>query len=146
MPFGGNSTGHRLDTLQTRRVAGGISVGELARRANISDLLIVRLESGGTCDPEESQRILDALAPPVALASNTQANPTVFTVTAGHTLQTGDTVVIAGNATSNADPNGTRIATRINGTTFSVPIDCSVAGGTGGTATPSLASLGIVRL
>jgi hypothetical protein len=137
---------HRLDTLKARRLLGGVSVQELAKRAGLTDLVIEDLESGASCQPDVTQRILDALAGPVPLASNTQANPTVFTVTAGHTFQSLDTVVIAGNITSNADPNGTRVVTRINGTTFSVPIDCSVAGGTGGTATLQPASLGIARL
>lgn len=136
---------HRLDGLKARRLLGGISVPELARRANLTDEMVEHLENGNTCQPEVTQRILDALAPPVALTSNTQANPTVFT-SAAHTFQTGDTVLIAGNLTSNADPNGTRVVTRISGTTFSVPIDCSVAGGTVGTATAQPASLGIARL
>ncbi len=141
-----SSKGHRLDTLQARRLLAGLSIGELARRATVADETITLLEAGNSCEPEITQRILDALAPPVALASNTQANPTVFTVTAGHSFQTGDTVSIAGNSGSNADPNGTRVVTRINATTFSVPIDCSVAGGTGGTATIQPASIGIARL
>lgn len=136
---------HRLDGLRVRRQLGGISVAELAKRATVSDREIDRLESGGSCQPEVTQRILDALMAPVALTSNTQANPTVFT-SAAHAFQTGDTVSIAGVATANADPNGTRVVTRISGTTFSVPIDCSVAGGTGGVATPTVASLGIARL
>lgn len=140
------SIGHRLDTLRARRLLGGVSIGELARRANITDELVRMLENGGNCSPEVTQRILDALGPPVTMATNTQANPTVFTVTAGHSFQTGDTVVIAGNASSNADPNGTRVATRVSATQFSVPIDCSVAGGTGGTATIAAASVGIARL
>lgn len=139
------SVGHRLDTLQTRRLSGGLTRTELARKANVSHLIIVQLETGGNCTPDVSQRILDALAPPVAITSNTQANPSVLT-TATHTIQTGDTVVIASVVGSDADINGTRVATRINGTTFSVPVDASVSGGTGGTATPSLASLGIARL
>lgn len=140
-------TGHRLDTLQARRILGGLSVGEVARRANVSDQTVLILENGGNCQPEVSQRILDALAGvPAALATNTQANPTVFTVTAGHNFQTGDTVLIANNTVSNADPNGTRIATRVNATTFSVPIDCSVAGGTGGTGTIQAASVTLARL
>lgn len=136
---------HRLDTLQARRILAGISVGELARRANVSDQTVVILENGGNCPVEVTQRILDALVPAVALTSNTQANPTVFTTPANQ-IQNGDTVLIAGNATSSADPNGTRVATRINATSFSVPIDCSVAGGTGGTATPTPACVGIARL
>jgi hypothetical protein len=131
-----NTHGHRLDSLQSRRVLGGLSIPRLARLANVSDLTIVNLENGGNCEPHITQRILDALSGggPVALTSNSQVNPTVFTV-AAHTFQTGDSVTIAGVATANADPNGTRVVTRINATTFSVPVDCSVAGGTGGTAT-----------
>lgn len=137
---------HRLDGLQARRILGAVSIQDLAKRANITDELVQRLERGDSCQPEITQRILDALVgPAIALTSNTQANPTVFTV-AAHNFQTGDTALIAGVATANADPNGTRIVTRINGTTFSVPIDCSVAGGTGGTATPTQASLGLARL
>lgn len=132
------------DTLRTRRQTAGLSVGELARRASVSDLTINILENGGTCDPQVVDRILDGLAGQngVPLASNTQANPTVFTVTAGHQFQTNDSVTIAGNTSSNADPNGTRTVTRINGTTFSVPVNCSTAGGTGGTATLLKASIG----
>jgi hypothetical protein len=137
---------HRLDTLRARRLLGGLSVQELAKRAGLTDLVVEDLESGASCQPEVTQRILDVLAPAVPLASNTQANPTVFTVTNGHSFQSLDTVVIAGNITSNADPNGTRVVTRINGTTFSVPVDCSVAGGTLGTATLQPASVGIARL
>lgn len=139
------SRGHRLDSLQARRVLGGFSIGDLAKKASVSDESIIALEAGGTCDPEVTQRLIDALGPPVSLTSNTQANPTVFT-SATHLFQTGDTVVIAGNITSNADPNGTRVVTRISATTFSVPIDCSVAGGTAGTATIQPASVGIARL
>lgn len=140
-----SAVGHRLDTLQARRVLAGISVGELARRANVSDQTVIQLENGGNCPVEVSQRLMDAIALPVAITSNTQANPTVLT-TAANLFKTGDTVVIAGVVGSNADVNGTRVATVVSGTTFSVPVDDSVAGGTGGTATPSLASLGLARM
>jgi hypothetical protein len=144
----------RLDGLKARRILGGFTVTELARRSNTSDAIVTQLEAigssgraeGGTVNEDIAQRLLDAIAPPVALATNTQASPTVFTVTAGHGFQTGDTVVIAGNVGSNADPNGTRVVTRINATTFSVPVNCAAAGGTGGTATATLASVGIARL
>lgn len=139
------SVGHRLDGLQARRVLGGQSVTELARRAVLTDERIQRLENGDPGRPEESQRILDALGPPVAITTNTQANPTVCTV-ATHTFQTGDEVVIAGNTGSNAPINGTRIVTRISATQFSVPVDCTLAGGTGGTATLQPASIGLARL
>jgi hypothetical protein len=138
--------GHRLDTLQTRRILGGLSVGELARRANVSDRLINLLEAGGNCGPVESQRILDALAPPATLTSNSQANPTSCLTAAVHTFQTGDTVILAGITGANADPNGSRVATRVDTTHFTVPINCTTAGGTGGTATADPASIGIARL
>lgn len=138
--------GHRLDTLQARRLLGGLSVGELARRANVSDWAINKLESGGTCDPAVTQRILDALGPPATLTSNSQANPTSCLTAAVHTFQTGDSVLLAGITGANADPNGTRTATRVDSTHFTVPIDCTTAGGTGGTATIQPASVTLARL
>jgi hypothetical protein len=137
--------GHRLDSLKTRRILGGVSVQELAKRANLTDRLIEQVENGNPCDPHVTQRILDALGPPVAVTSNTQASPTVLT-TATHLFQTGDTVTLAGITGANADPNGSRVATRLSATTFSVPVNCSTAGGTGGTATIEPASVGIARL
>lgn len=136
---------HRLDGLRVRRGAGGLSVDELAKRATVPAHLVDALESGGSCTPEVTQRVLDALGGTVTLTSNSQASPTVFTV-AAHTYQTGDTVVIAGVTGANADPNGSRVVTRINATTFSVPVNCAVAGGTGGTATLDPTSVGIARL
>jgi len=140
-----NSTGHRLDTLQARRILAGMSVTELAKAANVSDWIVRQAEAGASVACDLSQRILDALMTPVAITSNTQANPTALT-TAANRFQTGDTLVIAGVAASNADVNGTRVYTRTNGTSGTVPVDCSVAGGTGGTATPSLASIGLARM
>ncbi len=51
----------RLDTLKTERAAAGVSVTELARRANSSDATVQRLEVGGVCEKWEAQRIADAL-------------------------------------------------------------------------------------
>jgi DNA-binding XRE family transcriptional regulator len=144
MPSPG-SNGHRLDTLKTRRLLGGMTITQLAKAANVSDLTIVRLEAGGNCTPTESARIINALAPPVALTSNTQASPTVFT-SATHLFQTGDTALIAGVAGANADPNGSRVVTRVDATSFSVPVNCGTAGGTGGTATNQGASVTLVSL
>jgi len=137
---------HRLPTLQARRILGGLLVGDLARLARVDDWIINALEVGGSCQPEVTDRILNALGSPVALTSNSQVSPTVFTTTTAHTFQTGDTVTIAGVTGANADPNGARVITRLSPTTFSVPVDCSTAGGTGGTATITAASIGIVRL
>jgi hypothetical protein len=144
----------RLDSLKARRILGGLTVTELARRSNTSDFIVTQLEAigssgraeGGTCNEDVAQRLLDALAPPVVITSNSQANPSVITTAAAHSYQTGDTVTIAGVAGSNADINGSRIVTRINATSFSVPVNASTSGGTGGTVTASLVSLGIARL
>jgi predicted transcriptional regulator len=59
----------RLDSLRAQREAAGLTQDQLARRANVSLLLIQRLESlpgvsggsSGTCEPHEAQRIADAL-------------------------------------------------------------------------------------
>lgn len=137
--------GHRMDTLKARRLTGGYTVTRLAQLATVSDQTIIQLENGGNCDVVASERIITALGPPVAITSNSQANPTVITC-AEHTFQTGDTVVLAGITGANADPNGSRVVTRINGTSFSVPVNCLTAGGTGGTATIDPASVTRVSL
>lgn len=51
--------GPRLDNLRTQR--GAMSVGDLAKKANVSDWTVRRLEAGGNCDAHEAQRIADAL-------------------------------------------------------------------------------------
>lgn len=137
--------GHRLDGLKARRILGGLTVRELSRLSNTSDRIVTTLENGGTCDPHVTQRILDAIGPPVAITSNSQASPSVVT-TAAHTFQTGDTVTIAGVAGSNADINGSRVVTRVNGTSFSVPVNAGTSGGTGGTATIASASVSLASL
>jgi hypothetical protein len=71
-----------------------------------------------------------------AITSNSQANPTVVTCASPHKRTTGDIVLIAGVAGSNADVNGSRAVTVVSDTTFTVPINCTVAGGTGGTFVP----------
>jgi hypothetical protein len=137
---------HRHDTLATRRVAGGFSVADLAKKANVCELVIRILERGGTCNPDVTQRILDALAPPATITSNSQVNPTSILTAAAHLFQTGDTVVIAGVVGANANPNGTRVATRVDTTHFTVPVDSSTASGTGGTATVDPATTSVARL
>lgn len=63
------------------------------------------------------------------LASNTAASPTVVTCY-GHGLQTGDIITIAG---SNCTPtiNGQRTVTRIDDSTFSVPVAVTIDGTAG---------------
>lgn len=137
---------HRHDSLKTRRLLGGWTIGDLAKAARVSDRIIKVLEDGGTCTPRDSRQILDAMAPTVTLTSNTQASPTVFTTATAHLFQTGDGVTIAGNTGSNADPNGSRVVTRIDGTSFSVVVNCTTAGGTGGTAAPNTTITGLASL
>lgn len=68
---GGKGKSSRLDSLEAQRIAAGLTVTGLARKANVSDLLIRRLEAGGNCEGHEAQRIADALG--VSLATLGQA-------------------------------------------------------------------------
>jgi len=138
------SAGHRLDTLQTRRVLGGLSLQELARRANLTDEVIQRLERGDSCRPEVTDRIVSALGSPVAVTSSSVADPSVIT-TATHTFQTGDSVTIAGHSGSTPAINSTHTITRIGATSFSIPVNVTI-GGTGGTATLQPASVGLATV
>ena len=138
------SRGHRLDNLQTRRKAAGISVAEMARLTNTSDWVIHSLENGNSCDPQITERILDALGASVAVTSSSVANPTHLT-TATNTFKSTDTVTIAGHAGSTPDINGERVATVVSGTDFTIPVNVTI-GGTGGTARLSATALGIARL
>jgi hypothetical protein len=84
-------------------------------------------------DPGNTQTTsVDALAtaPAQAITGNTLANPTVVTSTLPHGLVNGDIVVFSG---SNSTPvlDGSRVATVISPTTFSVPLNVTVAGTAG---------------
>ena len=137
--------GHRLDSLKARRIAAGISVADLAKRANVSDQIIGLLESGGNCLPEVTQRLLDTLGPPVTITSSSIANPTNILTATAHTFVSTDTVTIAGHTGSTPAVDGERVATRVDSTNFTVPINVS-GGGTGGTARLSPTTLGRVTL
>lgn len=67
----------------------------------------------------------------VPITSNSVANPTVVTCPVPHGLTTNDKILISGVADSSPTINGERVVTRINDTTFSVPVNVTV-GGTGG--------------
>jgi hypothetical protein len=72
----------------------------------------------------------------IPITSNSQANPTVVTTPVDHGLTTGDTVLIAGVATSSPTINGERTVTVTGARTFTVPVDTSAgAAGTGGSFT-----------
>jgi transcriptional regulator with XRE-family HTH domain len=64
---------HRLDSLKTQRLAAGLSVRELARKANVPEIWIARAEAtdtpsqkGNPLHPDESRRLADALGVTVA--------------------------------------------------------------------------------
>jgi hypothetical protein len=67
----------------------------------------------------------------IPITSNTIANPTVVTTPVPHKLTTGDVVLISGVITSTPAINGQQSVTVISPTTFSVPVNVTVAG-TGG--------------
>ncbi len=80
----------------------------------------------------------------VAITSNSQASPSVITCPAPHGLTSGDRVLISGVSNSDADINGENVVTVISTTTFSVPVNAGVAGGTGGSFVRSDSSNGAV--
>jgi hypothetical protein len=77
---------------------------------------------------------------PTVITGNTMANPTVVTTATPHGLQSGQTIVISG---SNSTPsiNGAQVVTVISSTTFSVPVNVTVAGTTGSFATSNITIL-----
>ncbi len=83
--------------------------------------------TGATVDytTDTSQRV-------IPITSNTIANPSVVTTPVPHGLTTGQVILIAGVATSSPTINGQQTVTVISSTTFSVPVNVTVAG-TGGT-------------
>lgn len=65
------------------------------------------------------------------IVSSSVANPSVITTAAAHGLTTGDRVTIAGHTGSTPDINGTHTVTVLSATTFSIPINVTVAGADG---------------
>jgi hypothetical protein len=76
---------------------------------------------------------LDPAQRVIPITSNTIANPSVVTTPVPHGYATGDIVLIAGVATSSPTINGQRTVTVVSPTTYSVPVNVTVAG-TGGSA------------
>lgn len=75
--------------------------------------------------------------PAVTIVSSSVANPTVITTLTPHGYISGDTATIAGHTGSTPAVDGSRVVTVLTDTTFSVPVNVSVAG-TGGTITRTL--------
>lgn len=74
---------------------------------------------------------------PIVISGNTAANPSVVTTATPHGLSSGMTIVISG---SNSTPslNGSQVVTFISPTTFSVPVNVTIAGTAGLIATSNL--------
>lgn len=77
----------------------------------------------------------------IPITSNSIANPSVVTCPVPHGLTSGQIVIVAGVATSSPTINGSRTVTVISTTTFSVPVNVTVAG-TGGTVTRASTTAG----
>ena len=80
---------------------------------------------------------------PVAITSNSLANPSVVTCPVPHGLTSNDIVLISGVSTSNPTINGERIVTVITTLTFSVPVNVTTPG-TGGSFVRANSSGGAV--
>lgn len=77
---------------------------------------------------------------PVVISSNTAANPSVVTTATPHGLSSGQTIVISG---SNSTPslNGSQVVTVTGASTFTVPVNVTVAGTAGSFATANVSVL-----
>lgn len=78
---------------------------------------------------------LQPVSQPISIASATNASSVVFTVSAGHGLNTDSrpTVVVSGGTGNWVAVNGTFTATPINSTTFSIAVDSTSFGAVAGT-------------
>lgn len=96
----------------------------------------VKLTGRYTDPTNRSNRVggTDMQAPFVAISTSSVANPTTITTAVPHGLVSGDSVVIFGHTGSTPTINGTRVVTVTGPTTFTIPVNVTVAG-TGGSAT-----------
>lgn len=81
--------GSKVDGLRELRAVAMLSVADLARRAKVSDRIVHTVESGGTCEPSEADRILAAVSGATLVAPESESRGVV---------ESGDTTD-AGNAT-----------------------------------------------
>ena len=72
----------------------------------------------------------------IPITSSSVANPSVITTTVAHRLTNGQKVLIAGHSGSTPSINAEHVATVIDATSFSIPINVT-GGGTGGTMVQS---------
>ena len=101
----------------------------------VGDSRLLKVDNRGTCqlchDPTSGSAVAKT---PVTITSSSVANPTVITTAAAHGLVTGDQVAIAGHTGSTPAISGNFTVTVISATTFTIPVNVTVAG-SGGTAT-----------
>ncbi len=62
---------HKFSALQSQRIAAGLGIGELAKKANVGDWTIRQLEAGGNCEHYEGERIAAALGVTLATLGKT---------------------------------------------------------------------------
>lgn len=55
------SKGSKLDNCTTQRVAAGLTLDGLAKKAGLNDFYVQQVEIGGNVEAYEGQRIADAL-------------------------------------------------------------------------------------
>lgn len=99
----------------------------VAARGDLQKANVVHKVTG----ERHSGQIIQNLALSIPILTASQANPTVITTSRNHGISNGQTVRIAGN--SQGAVNGDLVATVVSTTTFTVPVDLSGGGGTGGT-------------
>ena len=116
----------------TNANAGYVISGQIDRGVIIQDSTAKTIDWNTKTDGASVDYTLDTSQRNIPITSNTQASPTVVTTPVPHGLTTGQVILIAGNASSNAAINGERTVTVVSATTFSIPVNCTVAGGTGG--------------
>lgn len=145
--FAGNAIGRPFIGLQG---AYGMSYGVvgdngLLTKANVEYRVSGQLDQGVIVQAHEAKTVdwnteasdqVDYTTDPsqrvVPITSSSVANPSVITCPVPHGLTNGQTVLIAGHTGATPDINGERVATVIDETTFSIPVNVTV-GGTGGT-------------
>ena len=71
------------------------------------------------------------MAKPAVIVSSSVASPSVITTPSAHGFTTGDLVTIAGHEGSTPDINGAHIISSASGSTFTIPVNVTVAGARG---------------
>ena len=60
----------KLDSLKSQRVSAGLTVGDLAKKANVNVGTIMDLENGDSIETHIAQRVCDALSVSLATAGH----------------------------------------------------------------------------